>query len=68
MSDQVFWGQRAEELGVGLTVRKISVDSLTNAFLHVTSDASMKTKCQALTQSIQRVIHTSLYLLHWLQY
>jgi sterol 3beta-glucosyltransferase len=36
--DQYFWADRVEALGVGSSVRKLTVDSLADAFITATTD------------------------------
>ena len=51
--DQYFWGQRIEELGIGVTIKKLTVDKLSEAFINVTTNESMMKKAEIMGQQIR---------------
>ena len=52
--DQFFWGQRIEELGVGVMIKKLTIDKLSDALLQVTQNEIIMTKADKLGQQIRQ--------------
>lgn len=53
--DQRFWGQRLEELGVGLCINKISKNQLADALITITQNKTMIAKALAIGETIRKV-------------
>jgi sterol 3beta-glucosyltransferase len=53
--DQYFWGNRVEDLGVGLSIRKLNVNNFTKALVDATSNQKMIAKAKALGELIRQV-------------
>jgi len=53
--DQYFWGNRVEDLGVGLSIRKLNVNNFTKALMDATSNQKMIAKAKALGELIRQV-------------
>ncbi|KAG2219728.1 hypothetical protein INT45_007767 [Circinella minor] len=51
--DQRFWGQRIEELGVGICIPKLTTDKLTEALIEITHNLVTISKAKALGATIQ---------------
>lgn len=56
--DQRFWGQRVEELGVGVCLVKLTVDKLSDALMLVTRNHAMISKANMLGNTIRQVRKT----------
>lgn len=56
--DQRFWGQRVEELGVGVCLVKLTVDKLSDALMLVTRNNAMISKANVLGATIRQVRKT----------
>lgn len=56
--DQRFWGQRVEELGVGVCLVKLTVDKLSDALMLVTRNNAMISKANVLGTTIRQVRKT----------
>ncbi|GAA5812088.1 hypothetical protein MFLAVUS_005538 [Mucor flavus] len=52
--DQRFWGQRVEELGVGLCLNKLTKNSLTDALISITQNRTMIAKAQGVGEMIRK--------------
>ncbi|KAI7873656.1 UDP-Glycosyltransferase/glycogen phosphorylase [Lichtheimia hyalospora FSU 10163] len=52
--DQRFWGQRVEELGVGVCLAKLTVDKLSDALMLVTRNNAMINKANMLGTTIRQ--------------
>lgn len=53
--DQFFWGDRVEALGVGSCLRKLTVDSLADAFTLATTDEKQIGKAKLIGEKIRSV-------------
>lgn len=53
--DQFFWGDRVEALGVGTCVRKLTVDSLTEALTLATTDEKQIERARHVGEQIRNV-------------
>ena len=53
--DQFFWADRVEALGVGSAVRKLTVQSLTDALLAATTDQKQIQRAKELGEQIRAV-------------
>lgn len=53
--DQLFWADRVEALGVGSGVRKLTVDSLTDALITATTDVKQIDRARLLGEQIRSV-------------
>jgi sterol 3beta-glucosyltransferase len=53
--DQRFWGQRLEELGVGLCINKLTKNQLVDAMISITQNKAMIAKAQAIGETIRKV-------------
>lgn len=53
--DQFFWGDRVEALGVGSCVRKLTVDSLSDALIQATTDVKQIAKAKLVGEKIRSV-------------
>lgn len=53
--DQFFWGDRVEALGVGTSVRKLTVENLAEAFIAATTDEKQIAKAKLIGQRIRAV-------------
>jgi len=53
--DQYFWANRVEDLGVGLSIRKLNVNNFTKALKDATSNDKMIAKATALGELIRKV-------------
>jgi len=51
--DQYFWSDRIEDLGVGTSIRKLTVDSLTSALQHATTDIKQIDRARLLGEAIR---------------
>ncbi|KAH9937404.1 glycosyltransferase family 1 protein [Fomitopsis serialis] len=51
--DQFFWADRVEALGIGSAVRKLTVESLTQAFVTATTDQKQITRARAVGEKIR---------------
>jgi len=51
--DQFFWSDRVEALGVGTGIRKLTVDSLSTALQHATTDIKQIERAKLLGQTIR---------------
>ena len=54
-SDQFFWADRVEALGVGSGVRKLNVDSLTDALRAATTDMKQIDRAKLVGEQIRAV-------------
>ncbi|TPX36240.1 undecaprenyldiphospho-muramoylpentapeptide beta-N-acetylglucosaminyltransferase [Synchytrium microbalum] len=52
--DQFFWADRLTELGVGVSIRKLTVDKLAEALITITTDTKMAEKAKVLGAKIRR--------------
>ncbi|KAI8391677.1 uncharacterized protein BYT42DRAFT_610878 [Radiomyces spectabilis] len=52
--DQRFWGQRIEELGVGVCMPKLSVDKLTDALVTITENKTMIMKAKSVGETLAK--------------
>lgn len=53
--DQFFWGDRVEALGIGTSVRKLTVESLADALTVATSDERQIAKARLVGEKIRSV-------------
>lgn len=53
--DQYFWGDRLEEMGMGVCVKKLTVEKLANALVKITTDESMLVRAKAVGEKIRSV-------------
>jgi len=53
--DQYFWANRVEDLGVGLSIRKLNVNNFTKSLKDATSNDKMIAKATALGELIRKV-------------
>lgn len=53
--DQFFWGDRVEALGIGSSVRKLTVDSLADALRLATTDVKQIERAKLVGESIRAV-------------
>ena len=53
--DQFFWADRVEALGVGSAVRKLTVQSLTDALVSATNDPKQIARAKAVGEQIRAV-------------
>jgi sterol 3beta-glucosyltransferase len=53
--DQYFWANRVEDLGVGLSIRKLNVGNFSKALKDATSNHKMIAKAKALGELIRKV-------------
>jgi sterol 3beta-glucosyltransferase len=53
--DQFFWGERLEEMGIGLCLKEMSVDLLSSAIKTITTDESMKKTARLVGEKIRAV-------------
>ena len=51
--DQFFWAGRVEEIGIGVFLRKLKVESLSEALKTVTTDFAMQNKAKALGAAVR---------------
>lgn len=51
--DQFFWAERIQDLGVGLSLRKLTINALSQALVQLTTDADMKEKASAVGVKIR---------------
>ncbi|TFY63256.1 hypothetical protein EVJ58_g3358 [Rhodofomes roseus] len=51
--DQFFWADRVEALGIGTAVRKLTVESLTQALVTATTDQKQITRAKAVGEKIR---------------
>jgi UDP:flavonoid glycosyltransferase YjiC (YdhE family) len=63
-ADQFFWGERVEEMGVGLCVKHLSVESLSAALRVVSTDPSMLKTATLVGEKIRTVKNTCLKIQH----
>lgn len=54
-ADQFFWGERVEEMGLGLCIKDMTVEHLSAALRVVSTDASMLRMAQVLGEKIRQV-------------
>jgi sterol 3beta-glucosyltransferase len=59
--DQYFWANRVEDLGVGLSIRKLNVGNFSKALKDATSNQKMIAKAKALGELIRKVHSFLLY-------
>lgn len=59
--DQYFWADRVEALGVGSGVRRLTVDSLTEALRVATTDSKQISRANALGEQIRKVLSNPSY-------
>lgn len=60
--DQFFWSDRVEALGIGSSVRKLTVENLTAALRAATTDAKQIERAKLVGQAIRAV---SIHVTHW---
>ena len=53
--DQFFWSDRVEALGIGSSVRKLTVDHLTAALVAATTDVKQISRAKLIGQTIRAV-------------
>lgn len=53
-ADQFFWGERVEEMGLGLCIKNMTVEHLSAALRVVSTDASMLRTAQVLGEKIRQ--------------
>lgn len=53
--DQFFWGERLEEMNIGLCLKEMSVESLSNAVKTIIADESMKKTARLVGEKIRAV-------------
>lgn len=53
--DQFFWADRVEALGIGSCVRRMTVDELSAALVHATTDLKQIARAKAIGKGIQSV-------------
>ena len=53
--DQFFWGDRVEALGMGVAVRKLTVDTLSDALVRATSEVKMIERARHVGEQIRAV-------------
>jgi sterol 3beta-glucosyltransferase len=53
--DQFFWGERLEEMGIGLCIKDLTVDLLSSAIRTITTDDSMKRTARLVGEKIRAV-------------
>lgn len=53
--DQFFWGERLEEMGIGLCIKNLTIDDLANAIKLITTDESMKKTSRLVGEKIRAV-------------
>ncbi|KAG2179075.1 hypothetical protein INT43_001925, partial [Umbelopsis isabellina] len=51
--DQFFWGERLEEMGIGLCIKNLTIDDLANAIKLITTDESMKKTSRLVGEKIR---------------
>ncbi|KAI8894409.1 hypothetical protein BC833DRAFT_605042 [Globomyces pollinis-pini] len=51
--DQFFWGERVIDLGIGLVLRKLTVEGLSNALISITTDTKMKEQARKVGMAIR---------------
>ncbi|KAI8922739.1 hypothetical protein BC831DRAFT_474734 [Entophlyctis helioformis] len=51
--DQYFWADRVQELGVGLSLRKLAVDKLAAALVTLTTDVKMRERAALLGEKVR---------------
>lgn len=54
-ADQFFWGERLEEMNIGLCLKEMSVESLSNAVKTIIADESMKKTARLVGEKIRAV-------------
>ena len=59
--DQFFWADRVEALGVGSGVRRLTVESLTDALRAATTDVKQIEKAKAVGEKIRSVSNLILF-------
>lgn len=52
--DQYFWAERVQELGVGISIRKLTIDKLASALVTLTTDTRMRERASRLGDKIQK--------------
>lgn len=52
--DQRFWGQRVEELGVGICIPKLTTEKLKESLITITTNSVMINKAKLLGESIRQ--------------
>ncbi|CAO3699786.1 unnamed protein product [Rhizopus microsporus] len=55
--DQRFWGQRVEELQIGVCITKLTITALQDALTTVTQNTAMIARAQAIGETIRKVSH-----------
>ncbi|KAI9018100.1 hypothetical protein CLU79DRAFT_761714 [Phycomyces nitens] len=58
--DQRFWGQRVEELGIGVCISKLTVGKLSDALVTITSSSSIIARAKSIGETI-RAVRIELY-------
>lgn len=53
--DQFFWGDRVEALGIGSSVRKLTVDNLAEALRNATTDQKQIDRARLVGETIRSV-------------
>lgn len=53
--DQFFWADRVEALGIGTAVRKLTVESLTQALITATTDQKQIARAKTVGEKIRAV-------------
>jgi sterol 3beta-glucosyltransferase len=53
--DQFFWADRVEALGVGTSVRKLTVENLAEAFVTATTDQKQIARAKLIGEQIRSV-------------
>lgn len=53
--DQFFWGERLEEMGIGLCLKNLTIVDLANALRVITTDDSMKKTARLVGEKIRAV-------------
>ncbi|KAL0076355.1 hypothetical protein J3Q64DRAFT_1666352 [Phycomyces blakesleeanus] len=51
--DQRFWGQRVEELGIGVCISKLTINKLSDALVSITSSSSMIARAKSIGETIR---------------
>jgi sterol 3beta-glucosyltransferase len=60
--DQYFWANRVEDLGVGLSIRKLNVNNFSKALTDATSNQKMIAKAKALGELIRQVLNFCIHV------
>ena len=59
--DQFFWADRVEALGIGSAVRKLTVQSLTEALVSATTDVKQIERAKMVGEQIRAVSNCDVY-------